>query len=324
MRSETKNILIIGWDGFDQRNQAYSEILSAKCIYVERHYSSRLRAFLAWFTKSYKSKKLIQKYKPEIVIIKNTHFIIASVFFIFKQLFNFKLVFDSHTSSLEDIFSYPAFIHSFLVKHIDMSIVTNQKHAKKIKKWRGKPHIVHFPPIDFNKKAYVNYPVSDKFNICYIHTYSSDEPYFPVTNAIRKMKDISIYITGNPQKSDHELINAPNIYHTGFLSREQYIGLLKNVDVIMVLTTRENTMQKGGNEGVFLDKPLITSNTKFLKKYFNKGCVYVNSDQDSIYNGVARIKKNYKRYKGKITKLKKELSQKNKDSIEKIKDLLKN
>ncbi|MCF7740829.1 MAG: hypothetical protein K9N00_03440 [Candidatus Marinimicrobia bacterium] len=324
MRSETKNILIIGWDGFDQRNQAYSEILSAKCIYVEKHYSNRLRAFIAWFTKSCKSKKLIQKYKPEIVIIKNTHFIIATVFFILKQLFGFKLVFDSHTSSLENIFSYPAFIHRFLVKHIDMSIVTNQKHAKKINEWRGTPHIVHFPPIDFNKQSYKNYPVSDNFNICYIHTYSSDEPYFPVTNAIQKMKDISIYITGNPKKSDHELIKAPNIFHTGFLSREQYIGLLKNVDVIMVLTTRENTMQKGGNEGVFLDKPLITSNTTFLIKYFNKGCVYVNSDQNSIYDGITKMKNNYNKYKNEIIELKRELSQKNKDSIAKIKDLLKN
>ena len=73
---------------------------------------------------------------------------------------------------------------------------------------------------------------------------------------------------------------------TGFLPDAQYVGLLQAVDAVMVLTTRDYTLQLGGCEAVAAGQPLITSNWPFLQDFFFKGTIYVANTADGICNGV--------------------------------------
>ena len=57
------------------------------------------------------------------------------------------------------------------------------------------------------------------------------------------------------------------------ISASDISQIFKNADILMSLTTRENTMQCGGNEALSLGKPLITSDTRFLRQHFSKGCI---------------------------------------------------
>ena len=62
---------------------------------------------------------------------------------------------------------------------------------------------------------------------------------------------------------------------TGFLDYNIYLDLLQKVDVIMDLTTDDKTMLSGAFEAVALEQPLITSDWIPLRRYFNKGTIYV-------------------------------------------------
>ncbi|MCF7885305.1 MAG: hypothetical protein K9M80_02325 [Candidatus Marinimicrobia bacterium] len=317
MRYTIKNnkYLFISWDGFDIRHKCYSEILDGKCQIIEKHYINRFRAFWAWFTKSFRTYHIIRKHNPKAIVTKNTHFVITLASIIIKILLNKKLILDSHSCSFENGIHYPQFLHRIFIQFADLSIVTNKKHKKIVKNWGGKTQIINFPPINYSNTKISNYPVSQGFNICYIQTFSSDEPYWEVVNAVTKLKNIKLYITGNPEKTKHALSKSEQIIHTGFLFRDKYLGLIQNSDIVIVLTTRENTMQRGANEAVFMEKPVITSNTSFLKKYFYKGCLHVDINTEDISKGIKEMKINYQKYKKDVRKLQNELYKKNTLSV---------
>ena len=55
---------------------------------------------------------------------------------------------------------------------------------------------------------------------------------------------------------------------------------------VLTLTTREDTILRGGWEAMFMEQPLITSNTSALRRYFTRGTVFVDHNPDLIAAGV--------------------------------------
>ena len=76
---------------------------------------------------------------------------------------------------------------------------------------------------------------------------------------------------------------------TGFLPDPQYIGLLRAVDAVMALTTRDHTLQSGGCEAVSVGKPLIISDWPYLRQFFSKGAVYVSNSPEGVYRGIREM-----------------------------------
>lgn len=319
-----KKIVFFGWDLFDRRNQSYCDIIGAKHIYLGKTYNSFVKKFLYSFIKFFKTYNVLKKEKPDILMIKNTQWMIAFTCILFKTFFKYKLILDSHGGAFLNSYKYyPLAFSKFAAKHSDLSIVTNEAHRKLVESWGAKVHIVPFPPINYEKLEKDEYKVSDKFNICFICTFSFDEPYLEVVEAVKDLDNVHLYISGNYKKRASDVVNYENVTHTGFLSNEQYLGLIDGCDAIMVLTNRDNTMQKGGNEAVFLEKPLITSNLAFLKSYFNKGSVYVDLNPESIKEGILKMVKEFDKLKLEIVQLKNEIYERNYKSVVEILNLIK-
>ncbi|MCK5878427.1 MAG: glycosyltransferase, partial [Holophagae bacterium] len=171
------------------------------------------------------------------------------------------------------------------------------------------------PPVDYEVEAVEPYPLSDGFNICFAHTYAGDEPYDIVMEAVERVSDVYLYVTGNREKSTHPLWNFPRVVHTGFLKRSQYLGLLTGSDAVMTLTTRDNTMQKAGNEAIFLGQPLITSDLTFLRQYFQKGTVYVSLTVDGIEAGIREMKERHRRLTEEMRRFAQELKETNRARV---------
>jgi hypothetical protein len=74
----------------------------------------------------------------------------------------------------------------------------------------------------------------------------------------------------------------------------------------MVLTDRENTMQNGGMEAIAVGKPLITSNTAFLRHTFSKGTVHVENTAHGIMFGIQKIRGKLSEYTEEMKLLKEE------------------
>ncbi|NIV10321.1 MAG: glycosyltransferase [Aliifodinibius sp.] len=153
------------------------------------------------------------------------------------------------------------------------------------------------------------FKVEEGYNIAFVSTFAKDEPLDAVLEAARSLPDVNFYITGNKQKKPASFFEdaPPNVTFTGFLDPDQeYPGLLRAVDAVMVLTTRNHTLQLGGCEAASVGKPLITSDWPYLKEVFPKGTVYVSDSADSIVEGIRQVEKNYTQLAVDIVQLREE------------------
>src|SRR5439155_1727924 len=63
---------------------------------------------------------------------------------------------------------------------------------------------------------------------------------------------------------------------------------LRAADVVLVLTTHDHTMQRGGYEAMALGKPLVTSDWGILRETFSRGTIHVRNEPHAIAAGVRR------------------------------------
>jgi len=183
------------------------------------------------------------------------------------------------------------------------NIVTNkelQDHV--LQKYRLKTLILEDPIPDFRGLSsttgtHKTYKILQKgvFNIAVISSFAYDEPLQAVLDAASKLPDMWFYITGDKTKLDRKFVNQKleNVTMTGLLEYDVYLDLLQKVDAIIDLTTDDKTMLSGAYEAVALEQPLIISDWMPLRRYFNKGTIYVDNSPKDIIDAVmlARSKK---------------------------------
>ena len=301
-------IIFIAWNSYHTRNESISRRMNINNYHIGKKERNIFLSALSFITKSFKTIRVIKREKPVILIISNNAWVLPAISIIICKINHIRLIFDTHSCGISSSWiKYPDFLRKHFVKNANLSLVTNEKHAKIVKYWGGNAFVLPDPPLDLEEIKTECYNVSDKINICYINIYASDEPYTEVVNAVKDLDDIILYITGDYMNSKKTLIKSENIVHTGYLKRSQYIDLLKKSDIIMVLTTRENTFQCGGNEALSLGKPLITSKTNFLKNYFKKGTVFVDPcNSENIKYGILKMITNLSFYEKEMKELKRE------------------
>jgi len=324
MAKKRKKTIFISWNSYHTRSDSISRIMNIANYHIGKKEKNIFLSGLSFISKSFKTINIIKKEKPDILIITNNAWVLPALSIILCKLTGTNLIFDTHSCGIvSNQIKYPNIFKRYFAKLADLSLVTNEKHAKIVRRWGGNAFVLPDPPLDLEENKTECYNVSDKINICYINTYSFDEPYTKVVNAVKDLNDVILYITGNYINNKITLSKSENIVHTGFLKRTQYIDLLKKSDVIMVLTTREDTFQCGGNEALSLGKPLITSKTNFLTNYFKKGTVFVDPcNSESIKDGIEKMITNLSFYEKEIKELKKEKELEAHNKINQIIDII--
>ncbi len=194
----------------------------------------------------------------------------------------------------------------WLQRNADLTIVTNEQLRSVVESNRGRAVVLPDMLPEATPKG--AYPVSGRFNLAYICTFSMDEPYHEVIKAAANLpKEVHIYITGRYHGKIDETKVPENVKLLGFISDEKYWELLSSVDVIIDLTLRDNCLVCGAYEAVAIGKPLILSDTEALRTYFYKGCLYIQPNSDTIFHSIIHAMDQKTRLNMEIMELKKEL-----------------
>ena len=244
---------------------------------------------IKYILQSFGTLKVLFLEKPSAIHVQNPPFVCSLVVYLYCLLFGAGYVIDHHSASFSPVWDWASPIQKKLARSAMTNIVTNQYWADIIRTWNAKALIMGDAFLDLPDGT--QYPVSDKFNIVFISTFSIDEPISQVLKAVVQTPDVHMYITGDARNISRDyLANKPaNVTFTGFLPENEYIGLLRSADAVMALTTRDHTLQLGGCEAVSVGQPLITSDWPFLQKFFNQGTVYVKNNPESIRRGIISI-----------------------------------
>jgi len=319
--------IFITWAPSYNRSTSLANEIGFKPVFIG-HVSKHSNSFAAlwdFFSWGYENFKLIKNQRPSHIALANTHVVVASVNYFIGKLFGAKIILDSHSAAFDaPFYKYPKFLSYFFAKNSLFSIVTNEIHQKIIEKHGGKAFLLPDIPNDEQLLTYKKEKISEKFSICFICTYNYDEPFEEVLKAANAIPEVQFFFTGNYMNKIKDPGKYENVKFTGFLPDEDYKNLINNVDALLVLTTRENTMQHGGSEAISIEKPFITSKTNMLQSYFKMGAVFVSNDKKGIIQGISEMRNNYLQYKIDIKEMKKIRNKTFLSNIQEIKQQLSN
>ena len=283
----------IAWERYERRSDLLAQHLGATMhhIYVGQR-GSVLRAPGRYVRQAWQTWRVLQQERPDVVLVQNPPIFCALVAYLYARQRRAGYVIDSHSAMfLSPKWRWSLWLHRRLSRRAIATIAHNQPQARLVEGW-GCPSC----RISFVPGAYAaGTPPARRapFEIVVISTFGEDEPTGEIVEAARRLPNVQFYITGDVERAGPTLpVHKPaNVEFTGYLPNEQYVGLLRGVDAIMDLTTRDDTLLSGGFEAVSLGTPMIISDWKVLRDYFSAGAVYVGNTAASIYEGVLRAQR---------------------------------
>ncbi|MCP4970559.1 MAG: glycosyltransferase [Arcobacter sp.] len=199
---------------------------------------------------------------------------------------DFLVIADCHNKALRRSVNNPfSFIYEGIKKwtfrQTDITIITNKGMIPDIEKYHKNYFILpdkipNFEVLKETKKK-------EKYCV-FISSFAVDEPVDEIISVARNIgNDVKIYWTGKKNRN----INLPkdiptNIIFTGYLSNHDYYKLLSNADCILILTTEDNCLQCGAYEGLNANVPMVISDNKASRDYFEEAALYTKIDSQKI------------------------------------------
>jgi hypothetical protein len=291
MGKGNSRIVFLVWDRQSIRASGISKHIGASLHFLS---TSRISHPVLYI----KTLQILRKESPRIIICQSPPVTCAFIAMVYKYLFarmsKPKILIDVHTGAISKPWSKN--VSRLIMKQATVNIVINKEQQNHlIQNYHIRPVVLEDPIPDFtdillSAKNHEGYKMKQKaiFNVAVISSFAFDEPLQAVFDAASELLDVYFYITGDKKNADKKLLikKSDNVIITGFLDYNTYVDLLQTVDVIMDLTTDNKSMVGGAFEAVALEQPLITSNWIPLRRYFNKGTIYINNSSDDIRKAI--------------------------------------
>jgi len=285
--------VFIAWAKTSRRSESLSKSLKANLYLIHYKFKVKKYFFIKYVYLSLKTLMILLKQTPDFIFAQNPPLFCPLVCLIYAKIFKKKIIVDTHTKEWKTLFDRFWYWNRFIMNKSNMVIVTNQYLINKLAYDDVNFFVLQdrIPVLPKYKKMALE---KSGFNIGVVNTFSDDEPIDQILITAKSLPYINFYITGNTAHAKkHFLKNKPeNVFFTGFLPENKYIGLLRAVDAVMVLTTRNYTVLSGAYEAISIGKPIIISDWPVLRKYFNMGAVYTNNNWKSIKKAIELAIKN--------------------------------
>jgi glycosyltransferase involved in cell wall biosynthesis len=302
--SDSTKWLCIAWAPYLRRSQVFAREMGCR-LYLIHHLRFQTPAYapFKYVLQTIHTILVLLRERPRVIHAANPPFVCGLVVAGYCLLSRTKYVLDHHTGAFHRIWRWALPVQKLLSRHAASNIVVNLHWANIVHTWGGHTTVLVDPFSDLPLGS--PYAVKKGFNMVYVNTFAPDEPLSAVIDAAAQLPDIQFYITGDLQKASKNFLKElpPNVFYTGFLPDDQYIGLLRAGDAIMALSTWDYTLQEGGCEAISVGKPLVTSDWPYLREVFSEGAIYVPNTTEGIRKGIQEMRENGKTIHGKIPSL---------------------
>jgi glycosyltransferase involved in cell wall biosynthesis len=267
-----------------------------------------LQAPVRYLTQAWQTWRVLRQERPDIIFVQNPPIFAVLVASLYSHCYGARFVIDSHTGAfLGTKWRWSVGLHRMLSRGALTTIVHNESQGRLVQRWGCSYRVLAFTPGDYPLGEL--YPLSEKFNVAVICSFDSDEPLEILFEAAGHLREVCFYLTGDARRIDRRLLmkKPDNIYLTGYLSYERFIGLMRGVSAIMDLVNNEHTLLMGAFEAVSLGVPLIVSDWPLLRNYFSLGTVYIPNTVEGICEGVRRMQGNHSQLQSGILLLQEQL-----------------
>ncbi|PYR81217.1 MAG: hypothetical protein DMF87_06140 [Acidobacteria bacterium] len=264
--------------------------------------------------------------RPDTVFVQSPSILLGLWGGILKRVFGYTYVADLHNEAVEPFnYSFAAYhmALAWIARLADLCLVTNDP-LKSIVEGRGGRAFVlpdRVPAVVDGETAAT--PHRRTPYVVFICSYAPDEPYLEVLSAASRLSDgMTVYITGNPQGVLRGVSIPANVSLTGYLPAAEYEALLRGADAVIDLTRMDNCLVCGAYEAVAVERPLVTSDTRALRTYFNRGTVYADHTPESLAAAIQQAVAQKTRLAEEMRLLKLELGERWNEGAEQLRRLL--
>ncbi|MGH7597397.1 MAG: glycosyltransferase [bacterium] len=322
-----EKIIFVSWAANCSRSDHLARLLGGKSymVYAEWLGSRPATVWLKYIIQFVQTLWLLFRERPTVVLVMVPPIFAAVPAYLYCKLTGGRFVTDNHTAAFTmRRWESLKFLHGWLEKRAACNIVTNEQIQRVQHDWgvpAEKVFLVGDLPVHFSKvetPAFLSEsrtPVKNSssavghetrtngfFAIAAVCSFNPDEPMDNILQAAAELPEVSFYCTGKLKDAPPDILKrkSKNVTFTDFLSVPHYAGLLKESHGVMVLTTRDHTMQRGAYEAMALGTPVITSDWPILRKTFAQGSLFVDNSPQSIVAAVRQLKTDWAQYKSAI------------------------
>lgn len=240
-----------------------------------------------YIAQTFSTLRILIKERPDVVFVASPPVFAVAVVSLYCLLTRCRYIIDAHTGMFDDPrWTWLLPLTKFQARHAICTIVTNKYLKRTVDSWDAKTIVIADVPVVFPETGESN--LGDGKHVVVVNTFSQDEPINEILEAATKLPSVNFHITGNIKHSRHSELAAPskNVKYTGWVTDEEYAGLLRSANVVMCLTTNDHTMQRGGYEAMALGKPLVTSSWDVLRETFSSGTIHTDNTADHIASSI--------------------------------------
>lgn len=319
-----KKLIFITWERYNRRPELLAQLFGARNFFISYGQKGNIFQFpVRYFVQTRETWKTLREEKPDVVFVQNPPIFCAFVIYLYSLFHKTRYIIDSHTGAFVDRkWRWSLSLHRMLSSKALLTLVHNKSQAEITRQWGCRYMVLSYPPGEYPMGEKVD--LKGEFNIAVIGSINEDEPMDIVFEAARSMPEVTFHITGDSKRIDAKTLDKrpANCILTGYTTYERYIGLLRNVNALMTLTTRDNTLLMGGFEAISLNKPLIVSDFPVLREYFPRGAVFVQNTADGICEGVNKARQNQQTLNHEMEMLQKELVENWKKEYAEVQELI--
>jgi glycosyltransferase involved in cell wall biosynthesis len=293
MTVNRRDWVAIAWAPYSRRSEMFARELGGPlhCVNYLR-FQSPPHAPVRYALQAVRTLALLFQERPRAVHVQNPPFVCGLTVALYCWLARSCYVVEHHSAAFGHIWDWARPLQQVVARRAVTNIVTDGNWAEVIRSWGGRRSAAHALVMH---DAFLDLPEGRPFavgpgrKVAFAGTFADDEPLDAVLEAARLVPEVAFYVTGDVAKAPPGVVaQAPaNVTFTGFLDvNGEYLGLLRSVDAVIVLTTRDHTLQLAGCEAIALGKPLVTSDWPYLHDLFSSAAVYVAPTPAGIRDGV--------------------------------------
>jgi glycosyltransferase involved in cell wall biosynthesis len=262
-------VAVVAWTRVAGRPNEIAEALGGHA-YVITFAWPRWTAPLRYVLASALTAAYLWRRRPHTVVVVNPPIFapLLVAFYCSRTRSNFLL--DSHPGAFglrQRVWRFTAPLHRWLSRRAAATLVTTESLASAVRAWGGTPLILHDGPPKWSVAPPT--PTGSRPRILTIAVFADDEPIAAVLDAAANTA-ADWYITGDTSRAPKRLVaSAPdNVRFTGWLQGNEYREELEKADVIVCLTTDDQSVLRGAYEAVYAGRVLVLSDTAELRALF--------------------------------------------------------
>lgn len=312
--TEEQKRLFICWAFGDTRSESLSHCLGAECYYTRTYFRVAfpliryLFALPKYLVQGVETFLVLLRKRPDVIFVQNPPIFAALVVWFYCLFTSANFVTDTHTGAF-DRWHWKQFLwlYHFVGKRAVTNILHNEPLSRRVTEWDLPAiSIGDFP---FHLTSDRVYPFRKGFNVVVVCSFATDEPIFEIIKAAACLPNVNFYLSGNLKGVPKQIFEkkTPNVILTDYIPLNDYVALLKGSDIVVVLTTNNDTMQNGALEALELERPIITSDWPVLREAFYKGTIYIDNTAASLVRAIEQMRNNYSYYLTEVKILREEL-----------------